>query len=385
MARQDRERYEREKKEYKGPWKIPSSKNPTAPKRPASAFLAFSNERRRDVSRDNPDMSSAEVSGLLSRMWKTAPDSVREKFRDEERQRREQYRKDLADWSEKHTPDMGNADKQQTSLPTSNYPAAAASNVLPPGPAVGVAMPSTATPAAPMHGVDATAAMSASAQNPIHKNAATGQTNAVGPTGLPMNLNYADILPLLYPGLAGLSQQLDPSQFQLQQQQQQQQLQQQQQQAGAFFGQFQNISTSTMQRPSAATASDFTSYATFASSASGQASASGAPQQYQQDTNAAANALESYFASLVQQAGGMMQPMAQQQQLPQQQLQQQMQLQQNLEGSKNPSFNEQAYSKTTAMMEQGGLPQDLSQFFQTQTQDRSGDNLRLNGGSPGAH
>ena len=41
MARVDRERFEREKALYKGPWKVPDVKDPNIPKKPVSAFLAF--------------------------------------------------------------------------------------------------------------------------------------------------------------------------------------------------------------------------------------------------------------------------------------------------------------------------------------------------------
>ena len=62
MARIDKERYEREKALYKGPWKVPDVKYPDAPKKPMSAFLAFGNERRKAIAEANPLMSNAEIS-----------------------------------------------------------------------------------------------------------------------------------------------------------------------------------------------------------------------------------------------------------------------------------------------------------------------------------
>jgi hypothetical protein len=54
-AQKDKARYEVEKAMYKGPWKIPANKrtpkDPAAPKRPMSAFLAFSNKRRAALKR----------------------------------------------------------------------------------------------------------------------------------------------------------------------------------------------------------------------------------------------------------------------------------------------------------------------------------------------
>lgn len=73
-ADQDKARYEAEKALYKGPWKIPSNKrktkDPSAPKRPMSAFLAYSNSRRAGLKRDNPKSTNADLSRMLSKTWK---------------------------------------------------------------------------------------------------------------------------------------------------------------------------------------------------------------------------------------------------------------------------------------------------------------------------
>lgn len=65
-ARKDKARYEVEKAMYKGPWKVPANKrtpkDPTAPKRPMSAFLAFSNKRRAALKRQHPDATNADLS-----------------------------------------------------------------------------------------------------------------------------------------------------------------------------------------------------------------------------------------------------------------------------------------------------------------------------------
>ena len=73
-AEKDKARYEAEKAMYKGPWKIPSSKrkakDPLAPKRPMSAFLAYSNSRRAGLKRENPKATNADLSKMLSASWK---------------------------------------------------------------------------------------------------------------------------------------------------------------------------------------------------------------------------------------------------------------------------------------------------------------------------
>jgi HMG (high mobility group) box len=41
MSNKDKERFEREKVTYTGPWKVLAGKDHTAPKRPASAFCKY--------------------------------------------------------------------------------------------------------------------------------------------------------------------------------------------------------------------------------------------------------------------------------------------------------------------------------------------------------
>jgi len=106
MARRDKARYDVERATYKGPWKVPANKrtpkDPTAPKRPMSAFLAFSNSRRAMVKRQNPDATNAEISKTLSNMWKEAPDDLRQKYIDEEYGKRQQYKASMSDWRKKN-------------------------------------------------------------------------------------------------------------------------------------------------------------------------------------------------------------------------------------------------------------------------------------------
>lgn len=105
MARKDKARYEVEKAMYKGPWKVPANKrtpkDPTAPKRPMSAFLAFSNKRRAGLKRENPDATNADLSKMLSKTWKEAPDDLRKKYMDEEAELRAKYKIAMAAWRKK--------------------------------------------------------------------------------------------------------------------------------------------------------------------------------------------------------------------------------------------------------------------------------------------
>jgi hypothetical protein len=101
-ARKDKARYEVEKSMYKGPWKIPATKrtpkDPSAPKRPMSAFLAFSNKRRAALKRQNPNATNADLSKMLSKTWKEAPDELRRKYMEEEAELRAKYKEEMAGW-----------------------------------------------------------------------------------------------------------------------------------------------------------------------------------------------------------------------------------------------------------------------------------------------
>mmetsp|Transcript_18278 Transcript_18278/g.26241 ORF Transcript_18278/g.26241 Transcript_18278/m.26241 type:complete len:370 (-) Transcript_18278:73-1182(-) len=101
MARKDKERYEMEKATYKGPWKVPAEKpvkDPNAPKRPMSAFLSYSNSKRSEVKKMNPQMTNAEVSRILAKMWKKATDDEKHDFVQRENLARKNYKEAMVEW-----------------------------------------------------------------------------------------------------------------------------------------------------------------------------------------------------------------------------------------------------------------------------------------------
>ena len=105
MGRKDRERYEVEKAAYTGPWKVPATTSATvaqgAPKKPMSAFLAFSNQRRKALATENPHLTGMQISTLLSKMWKECPTDVKQSYRDTEARERAMYKRDRAAWEAK--------------------------------------------------------------------------------------------------------------------------------------------------------------------------------------------------------------------------------------------------------------------------------------------
>ena len=104
MARQDKARYEVEKSLYTGPWKVPakkrSQKDPNTPKRPMSAFLAYSHAKRAEVKQKSPGMNNAEISRVLAQMWKEAPEEEKKDHIDKEYQLRQKYLSEIAVWRE---------------------------------------------------------------------------------------------------------------------------------------------------------------------------------------------------------------------------------------------------------------------------------------------
>ena len=67
-----------------------------APKRPGSAFLLFSNSRRKDAKRDNPSATNAELSKILSMLWREAPEEVRQHYIEEAQVRASAYKEEMA-------------------------------------------------------------------------------------------------------------------------------------------------------------------------------------------------------------------------------------------------------------------------------------------------
>lgn len=97
MGRLDRERYEREKANYKGPLRIPNPTCPGAPKKPASACLSLSNGRR---AKENPQLTGSDISPLLSKLWNDCPREVNWA------QQREAFKKESAKWQSQEDADI---------------------------------------------------------------------------------------------------------------------------------------------------------------------------------------------------------------------------------------------------------------------------------------
>ena len=80
------------------PAKKRKTKDPSAPKRPLSAFLAYSNTRRKALKQQYPDATNADLSKMLAKMWKEAPTDFRQEFIDEAAKKSEAYKVEMAEW-----------------------------------------------------------------------------------------------------------------------------------------------------------------------------------------------------------------------------------------------------------------------------------------------
>ena len=108
QAKHDKERYLKEKSAYSGPWQVavkpaPSKHDPTAPKRPVPAFLAYSNSKRAAIKRDNPGADNGKVSRIVAAMWKKEPDELRNRFIEEAAEKRRRYKAAVEVWQKSTT------------------------------------------------------------------------------------------------------------------------------------------------------------------------------------------------------------------------------------------------------------------------------------------
>jgi hypothetical protein len=116
-ARQDKARYMNEKAHYEGPWKVPANKrkpkDPTSPKKPVPAYFAFSNARRQRIKNENPNATNAEISRILAKMWKEAPEDVKNVYLEEEAGRREEHAIAMEEWRKQNKKRLEQEEVQQ--------------------------------------------------------------------------------------------------------------------------------------------------------------------------------------------------------------------------------------------------------------------------------
>lgn len=103
VAAKDKQRYLAEKASYVGPWQVPykrAKKDPSAPKRPMSAFLHFTKGRRSQIKSKNPDMKNTEVSKILGELWRKCTEEERKPYVETEKVERGKYKIAMSKWKE---------------------------------------------------------------------------------------------------------------------------------------------------------------------------------------------------------------------------------------------------------------------------------------------
>jgi len=115
-AEKDKQRYQEEKANYTGPWKIPSKrvkKDEGAPKRPMSSFLYYAQKMRPLVKEQNPDKRNTDISKVLGEMWKNCSEEERNVYIQREAEERERYKLAISAWDEKQAEKVADQEKAQ--------------------------------------------------------------------------------------------------------------------------------------------------------------------------------------------------------------------------------------------------------------------------------
>jgi hypothetical protein len=86
-----------------------------APKRPMTAFLLFSMEKREEVKADNPELKGTDISKELGRMWKDdfADKESRAKWVDQAEKEKERYKKEMEAFNESKKDAESDADEEE--------------------------------------------------------------------------------------------------------------------------------------------------------------------------------------------------------------------------------------------------------------------------------
>ena len=68
------------------------------PKRPQSAFFAWSNKKRANLKKKLPNATNSEISKLLAKKWKELAPEAKVKYQENESQLRKKYKEEMATW-----------------------------------------------------------------------------------------------------------------------------------------------------------------------------------------------------------------------------------------------------------------------------------------------
>ncbi|KAJ2918238.1 hypothetical protein MD484_g2154, partial [Candolleomyces efflorescens] len=86
-------------------------KDPNAPKRPASSYILFQNEKRGLLREENPQLSNAAILQLCSDMWKNADDETREEYNRKQLAEKTRYELDKKAWDSRTPAEVAAAEQ----------------------------------------------------------------------------------------------------------------------------------------------------------------------------------------------------------------------------------------------------------------------------------
>lgn len=90
--------------------KLAKKKDKNAPKRPLSAFMFFSKDRRETVRTDNPDASFGEIGKLLGENWRSLSDGDKTPYNAQAADDKKRYEKEIANYNEQNHNDTDGAE-----------------------------------------------------------------------------------------------------------------------------------------------------------------------------------------------------------------------------------------------------------------------------------
>lgn len=115
-ALKEKERYLAEKAAYTGPWQVPhkrAKKDPSAPKRNPSAFLLYSQDRRKQLKLTHPGLKNTEISQILGKDWRAASEEDKRPHIEREQKERIQYKIEMENWRQKQASSQNNNEKKE--------------------------------------------------------------------------------------------------------------------------------------------------------------------------------------------------------------------------------------------------------------------------------
>lgn len=82
--------------------------DPNKPKRPPSSFLLFSKQARKDLAKEKPGISNAQLTALISVKWKELSEEEKQKWNGEAAEAMEAYKKEMEEYNKKNVTEIPN-------------------------------------------------------------------------------------------------------------------------------------------------------------------------------------------------------------------------------------------------------------------------------------